>query len=131
MSFLEHVHRDKIRRGSVGGQVVGYILAHWKRLSSWWGEEFVVDRRLAIVNILKKMFSLDSEVCIKCCLFIQPLPSFIFWFQFLKKADSAVVEPVVVMYCTLLEEGQSSLTFKVQHHMCIDRHVGMHVRLCS
>ena len=64
MSFLEHVHRDKIRRGSVGGQVVEYILAHWKRLSSWWGEEFVVDRRLAIVNILKKMFSLDSEVCI-------------------------------------------------------------------
>lgn len=62
VSFLEHVNRDKSLRAGVGGQVVGYILARWQSLSSWWGVEFVADRRLALVNILKKMFSLDSEV---------------------------------------------------------------------
>lgn len=63
VSFLEQMYRDKSLRGSVGGRVVGYILASWTSLSSWWGAEFVADRRLAIVDILKKMFSLDPEVC--------------------------------------------------------------------
>jgi hypothetical protein len=61
-SFLEHLSREKALRRQHGSKVVTYLLDHWRSLASWWEGPFVADRRLAAVGVLKKMFSVESEV---------------------------------------------------------------------
>ena len=62
-SFLEHLGRERVLRKRHGHKVVSYLLANWHSLASWWEGPFNTDRRLAAVRVLRKMFSVDAEVC--------------------------------------------------------------------
>ncbi len=62
-SFLEHVSREKKLRQKYGSKISSYLISHWSSLASWWGKEvFIPDRRLAAINILKCMVSIDKKV---------------------------------------------------------------------
>ena len=60
--FLEYLSRDKLLKRKYGGKVCRCLLSQWSLLGSWWGETFDSDRRLAAVNILKKVLNLEPKV---------------------------------------------------------------------
>ena len=60
--FLEYISRDKLLKRRYGAKVCRCLLSQWSLLGSWWGETFDSDRRLAAINILKKVLSLEPKV---------------------------------------------------------------------
>ena len=64
--FLEYLSRDKLLKRKYGGKVCRCLLSQWSLLGSWWGETFDSDRRLAAVNILKKVLNLEPKVDCTC-----------------------------------------------------------------
>ena len=60
--FLEYISRDKLLKRKYGAKVCRCLLSQWSLLGSWWGETFDSDRRLAAINILKKVLNLEPKV---------------------------------------------------------------------
>ena len=73
--FLEYISRDKLLKRKHGAKVCRCLLSQWELLSSWWGEAFDSDRRLAAINILKKILNLEPKVggCIWHAMVDRPL----------------------------------------------------------
>ena len=61
--LLDYVARDRLLKRKLGVKVCNSLLSQWSQLGGWWGKKFDVDRRLAAVNILKKMFNIEPKVC--------------------------------------------------------------------
>ena len=60
--FLEYISRDRLLKRKYGAKVCRCLLSQWSLLGSWWGETFDSDRRLAAINILKKVLNLEPKV---------------------------------------------------------------------
>ena len=60
---LEHSARDKVVKKESGQSVYLCLLSHWKHLEGCWkGATADADYQLSVINILRKLLSLEPSV---------------------------------------------------------------------